>query len=139
MAKWSRYFKMLIRRGLVRQRGSGIGGFIRGILKIGKPIVRTLWGIGKRLMGIPLVKETVKDVGQSVIGVGAKSLGDILQGENLKKSVVKNTKEAKTGVKKRFIDRLTNDTSKNAKKRRLDTGKRPKKKKKDKFDLFAPR
>ena len=126
---------MLIRKGLVHQRGSGFGSFIQGLLKIGKPIVKTILGIGKRLLGVPIVRNTVKDVGQSALSVGVKSLGDILQGESLKKSVVKNAKEAKTGVKKRFVDRLVNVTTQSPKKRRLETGKGGKKKKKKKLNL----
>jgi len=71
---WSPY------SGAVYQRGHGVGGILAGI---GKAV-------------FPLLKTGAKTVGKQLLQSGARFVGDVVSGQNVKKAAKKRTREAGT-------------------------------------------
>lgn len=129
---------MLYRKGLSYQRGQGgFAGIFRSLYKVGKPIINGLLHLGRSLLGIPEVKDTVKDVAKSGLNIGVKTLGNVLKGEdNFKNSLIKNATQEKQKLRKNVVKRIENVITGKRKKQNKGNMKNKKKKKKKSFDLF---
>ena len=125
-----------------RQAGLGLGGFFRSLFSAARPIFQKVLSVGKKVVSHPLVTDTVADLKDGLVDVAVASSKDILQGENVKDSILKNTDISKKDVTQKLINRIDGYSSN--RKRRKDKKefmqeKRPRKKKRRKKmskDLF---
>lgn len=70
--------------GFPRQRGAGIGDIFRRFWRVLKPIATSL---------APVVKSAGKTIGQEGLAATARILSDVVQGGNLKESVLSEGRE----------------------------------------------
>ena len=126
-----------------RQSGLGLGGFFRGLFSAAKPLFQKVISVGKKVISHPLVTDTVADLRDGLVDVAVASSKDILQGENVRDSILKNTDVAKKDATQKLINRI-DDYSSNRKRRKnrkeivIEEGKSRKKRKRKKMnkDLF---
>lgn len=125
---------MLVHRGQNRQRGSGLGGFFKGLIRASKPLFRRVINVGKKVVKAPIVQDTIQSAKSEIINMGTATLSDALRGENIKESIIRNAGIAKENIKEGLIDRVSDAIRGN--KRKGNKSEQSSKKKKKIIDIF---
>lgn len=91
---WSSYFSRQggsgYYEGLPLQRGYGIGSIFGSLFRF----------------LLPIAKSVGKEIGREGISLGSRLLGDIAQGQNVKESLVRESKDSLKTLVKKANDRL---------------------------------
>ena len=123
------FFSTMIRDGFedyyLRQAGSGLPVFVGYRHQVGHGGLGNILGGLARMM-VPVLKRSGKTLLQEGLRTGINVLGDISQGENVKKSIKKRAKESTTRIVDKANDALRSGAppgqpKKNNKKRPLTT------------------
>ena len=89
--------------GFPRQRGHGLGNLFKSLWRFIRPIASNL---GKA--AVPLVKSAGRAIGEEGLATGARIINDIVEGKNIKESLVD---EGREGVRK-LLEKASNKLQK---------------------------